>query len=629
MITPDTLKKFPRKPGVYLMKGAGGEVLYVGKAVDLRRRVESYFTGRGDGRAAIPAMVSRADEVDFIVTDTENEALLLEETLIKEHRPRYNVSLKDAGACAHIRLSVDEEYPRMEITRHLRRDGARWFGPYSSANDARRTVRFLQRAFPLRDCGTADCARRARPCIKHQIGRCSGPCRGLIGKRDYAALVRRVDLFLSGRTGSLLRELGREMRRESAALRFEKAREIRDTIGAIERTLERQKCVSFDGVDRDAVGLHREGGRGEAALLFVRGGRLIGKRTISISGGGDDPSLVGEILRRHHLGGAFVPPEILVPALPPDSGALGEALAGARGGRVGIAAPRRGAKRELVAMAASNAAASFAAGAARGRADEEVRGELARRFRLPSSPRDIECVDISHLGGASRTGSMVAFRDGAPRPEGYRRFTVKSAEGADDCGMIYEVVARRARRGREGWKMPDLIVVDGGKGQMHAALRALRDEGAEGPAVIALAKERELTGRRAPERVYIGGRKDAIPLKAGDPAALFLQRVRDEAHRFALRGHRAMRTRRLFESELDRVAGVGPARRAALIRAFGDIRGVAAAPPADLARVLGDRALARRVLEHLSGVRGNPAADAVEQENRTVYTGRVPGGVRL
>lgn len=602
MIAHDRLKRFPRRPGVYLMKDAGGGVLYVGKALDLRRRVASYFTGRGDGRAAIPAMVSRADEVEFIVTDTEKEALLLEETLIREHRPPYNLTLRDASACAHLRLSVDEEYPRIEIARRFRRDGARWFGPYSSAGDARRTVRFLQRAFPLRDCSASTFARRTRPCLKHQIGRCAAPCCGRVSRRDYSALVRRAALFLSGRTGSLLRELGREMRREAAALRFEKAREFRDTREAIRRTLERQKCVALDGADRDALGLHREGARGEAALLFVRAGRLVGTRLLAIEGGGDDAFVAEEVLRRYHLGGAYIPPEILVPAASPGAAALAEELSAARGGRVRLIAPRRGAKRALVRMAAENASASFAARIERGREAGEVAGALARRFRLPAPPRDIECVDVSHLGGASQTGSIVAFRDGAPRPAGYRRFGVKSSEAGDDCGMIYEVVRRRARRAREGWGMPDLLVVDGGKGQLHAALRALRDEGASGIAAIALAKERDLVGRRAPERVFVGGRKDAIPLAAGDRATLFLQRVRDEAHRFSLRGHRTLRGRRLFESALDRVAGVGPARRRALIRAFGDIRGVAAADTGALARVLGDAALALRVRERLAAL---------------------------
>jgi excinuclease ABC subunit C len=603
MVDIGAIGRLPRRPGVYIMKGAGGEVLYVGKAVDIRRRVSSYFTPRGDGRTAIPAMVSRAGGVDFIVTDTEKEALLLEETLIREHRPRYNVSLKEAGSCAHIRIAEGEEYPRIEITRRFRRDGARWFGPYSSVDAARRTVRFLQRIFPLRDCASPAPPRRSRPCLSHQIGRCPAPCRGLIGRAEYAALVRRACLFLSGRDGGLLRELEGEMRREAAALRFEKAREIRETIAAIRKTIEGQKTVSLDGADRDAIGVHREGGRGAAALLFVRGGRLIGARTIPFEGGGDDASLLGELIRRHYLGGARVPPEILLPAEPADAGRLGRALVDARGGAVRIRVPRRGGGRALVSMAASNAAAAYAARTERARAADETGLELAKRFRLPSPPRDIECVDISHLGGASSTGSLVAFRDGEPRPGGYRRFTMKGAGGADDCGMIYELVLRRARRGRSGWEMPDLLLVDGGKGQLGAARRALEEEGAGGTAVIAIAKERDLSGRRAPDRVFLPGRRDAVCLRPGDPASLFLQRVRDEAHRFALRGHRALRKKRLLRSELDLIPGVGPARRAALLKAFGDIDAVAAAPAAALARVLGDRPLARRVRRGLAGRR--------------------------
>ncbi len=605
MRSPDRLKKIPRRPGVYLMKGADGLVLYVGKAVDLRRRVASYFTKRGDGRLAIPAMVARADDVDFIVTGTEKEALLLEETLIREHRPPYNLALKDASACAHLRLSTDEEYPRLEVVRRFCRDGARWFGPYSSVGAARHTARFLQRAFPLRECGAATFQRRSRPCIKHQIGRCAAPCCGRVSRRGYAALVRRVSLFLSGRSGSLLRELEREMRREAAALRFEKAGRIRDTLAAIRTTIERQHCVALDGADRDAVGVAREGDRAETALLFVRAGRLLGRRLLSVDGGGVDPSVVAEALRRHYLGGAFVPPEILAPSTPAGAAGLAAELSAARGGSVRIAVPRRGRKRALIDMAEENAAASLASRLERTQEAFEVSRELARRFRLAAPPRDIECVDVSHLGGASQTGSIVAFRDGAPRPEGYRRFGVKVSEAGDDCGMIHEIVRRRARRARDGWGMPDLLLVDGGKGQLNAALRALREEGAQGTAAIALAKERGLPGRRAPERVFLPGRKNPIPLRAGDRASLFLQRVRDEAHRFALRGHRRLRTRRLLDSALDRLEGVGPARRKALIRAFGDIRGVAAADAAELARVLGDAALAARVRERLRGKSGD------------------------
>ena len=424
MVDIGAVGRLPRRPGVYIMKGAGGEVLYVGKAVDIRRRVSSYFTPRGDGRTAIPAMVSRAGGVDFIVTDTEKEALLLEETLIREHRPRYNVSLKEAGSCAHIRIAEGEEYPRIEITRRFRRDGARWFGPYSSVDAARRTVRFLQRIFPLRDCASPAPPRRSRPCLSHQIGRCPAPCRGLIGRAEYAALVRRACLFLSGRDGGLLRELEGEMRREAAALRFEKAREIRETIAAIRKTIEGQKTVSLDGADRDAIGVHREGGRGAAALLFVRGGRLIGARTIPFEG--DDASLLGELIRRHYLGGR-VPPEILL----------------RRAADAGGSAERwwtRGAGRCAFASRAGGAP-GLHGGVERGGGVRRVRNaparretglELAKRFRLPLAPAISSASTYrtsaappaparwSRSGTGSRGRALPAIHD--------------EGRGGDDCG---------------------------------------------------------------------------------------------------------------------------------------------------------------------------------------------------
>ncbi|MCX6338789.1 MAG: excinuclease ABC subunit UvrC [Candidatus Aureabacteria bacterium] len=606
MISRDKLKRLPRKPGVYLMKSASGDVLYVGKAIDLRRRVSAHVRNRGGSQPLVPAAIPHADEIDYIVTDTEKEALLLENNLIKEHRPRYNVRLKDDAAYAHIRLSVNEEYPALTITRKLRKDGARYFGPYSSADAARKTLRFLQKVFPLRSCSGAELSRRTRPCVKYEIRRCSGPCCGMISGDGYQGLVDRVTLFLSGRTGSLLSLLEKEMSAEAARMNYERAGAIRDTLGAIRKTVERQKSVSHDGADRDAIGVYREGTRGEAAILCVRGGRLIGKRTIALEGiPGDDVAVTRGILINHYLGCAYIPPEILVPALPADRVALESLLAGERGGgAVRILAPCRGATRALVTLASTNAEASFVSRGARELEWEQLLDEMRRRFSLAAPPRRIECVDVSNIGGSWAVGAVVVFSDGAPCKEDYRHFHIKVEGGADDCRMIYEVLARRIRRATHSGALPHLVVVDGGKGQLHAAVRALSDLGTKGIRVIALAKERETGGRKRPERVFLEGRKNAVPMTPGSSVTLFLQRVRDEAHRFAIGGHRGVRMRRLLASELEGIEGIGDKRSALLLSRFGDIKGVARAPVEELRRALGNSAVARRVRAYFLGRSG-------------------------
>ncbi|MEJ2744859.1 MAG: excinuclease ABC subunit UvrC, partial [bacterium] len=323
MISRDTLRRLPHKPGVYLMKSASGDVLYVGKAVDLSRRVSSHVHGRGGSRLLVHAAIPDVDELDYIVTDTEKEALLLENNLIKEHQPRYNVKLKDDSSYAHVRLSLNEEYPALTITRKLQKDGARYFGPYSSADAARTTVRFLQRIFPLRSCSNAELSRRRRPCIKYQIGRCSGPCCGMIDQTGYRELVDRTCLFLSGKTGSLVTLLEKEMLREAGGMRYERAGEIRNVVEAIRKTVERQKSVFPDEADLDAIGIYRQGESGEAVILCVRAGRLIGKRAIALNGPSEDTAaVVRKIISDHYLGGAWIPPVILVPVVPEDCRAI-------------------------------------------------------------------------------------------------------------------------------------------------------------------------------------------------------------------------------------------------------------------------------------------------------------------
>ncbi|MDD5557613.1 MAG: excinuclease ABC subunit UvrC [bacterium] len=596
MITREDIRRLPAGPGVYIVKTAAGEVLYVGKALDIRRRVAAHFRRRGGAFAA--AFAPRAEAVEFIVTGTEREALLLEGTLIRERRPRFNIRLEGAGARAYIRLTVHEPWPRLEVAREPRRDGARYFGPYLSASAALRMARFLQRTFPLRDCPLAEARRRTRPCLKHQIGRCPAPCRGLISGRAYRERVRRAALFLSGRAGKLLDGLRAEMERHAAALRYERAGRIRDAIAAIGGALERQRCVLPDGADRDAVGIHREGGRGAAAVLCVRGGRLIGSAASRWEGeAAADGAVVREVLLRHYPGGASVPPEVLVPAMPEDREAVERLLSEARGGRARLVVPRRGARRDLVRMAAANAEAVHRSRPAEG--EEAALEAIRARFRLPRLPRRIECVDVSHTGGAAAAGAVVAFLDAAPRPDGYRRFRIRGSAAADDCRMIHEVLSRRFREGHREWGVPDFLVVDGGRGQLAAAERAVAGAGVQGVSVIAVAKEREAGGRKVPDRVYRSGRANPVPLRPGDPASLLLARVRDEAHRFAVRSHRRMRGKALRGSALDGIPGIGPRRKARLLAAFGSVSGIRSAPLDAVEGALSSAAAARAVKARL------------------------------
>lgn len=596
MINKETLRGLPKKTGVYIMKDAAGHVLYVGKALNLRRRVSSYFSGRVPSQPLVRAVAPKASDIDYILTDTEKEALLLEDSLIKEHRPRYNIQLKDDKTYAHIRITVNEEYPRLEVVRRPQKGGSRCFGPYSSAEAARKTVRFLQRIFRLRDCSLAEFSRRERPCIKYQIKRCCAPCCARVGEKYYGELVKRVILFLSGKADKLLRLLDDEMRKEAGNLNYEKAKEIRNTIFAIRKTLEHQKSVAPDAVDRDAVGLYREGKRGEAAILCVRGGKLIARRGLSVAAAsGDDSALISGLLVRHYKGGAFIPPEILLPSHPEDREAIESLLSEERGGRVRLRTPRRGDKKRLVKMAGANAEAAFKSRRGRDLDMAEQSEEMRRRFRLPSAPRTIECVDISNMGGAEAVGSLVVYKNGVPVRDDYRRFSIKSVHGADDCGMIYELVGRRIRRGVRDGNLPDLIVVDGGKGQLHAAVRAVREAEAKGVAIIAIAKEREHDIGRKPDRVFIEGRREPIPLKGGDRVALFLQGIRDEAHRVAVCHHRQRRRRQLLDSELMEVIGIGEKRKRLLLREFGGIKGVVGASVEKLKGIIGDGSVARRI----------------------------------
>jgi excinuclease ABC subunit C len=600
------LARLPPQPGCYLFLDDEGKALYVGKAKSLRSRVRSYFqAGSSDTRYFIPVLRRACADLETIVTGSEKEAAVLENELIKRHQPRFNVKLRDDKDFLCLRIDVKKPWPRLETVRRPSPDGARYFGPYHSATSARRTLHLVNKHFHLRTCSDVDFASRKRPCLQHQIKRCPAPCVLEVDRDGYDAQVRAVSLFLEGRHDELTAELEGLMRDASRAMEFERAAIYRDQLRAVESVREAQRVVAVSDVDQDVVGLYREGSVVEIAVLFVRAGRV--SDTVSYSLRRiemPDEEVLADFLREFYdeeRESGPLPAEVLLPVLPDGADGVAEWLSERRGRKVELVVPRRGARKSLADMAADNARHAFAA-KQRAAEDVEVRlAEIQERLRLPTLPRRIECCDISHLGGGDTVGSIVALRDGLPDKKRYRSFHVKGVSGGDDYAAMYEVLARRFRRARtakeqeaedrEGatstrdadWELPDLLVVDGGRGQLGVALAAARDLGLHELSIVGLAKEREnVAGDKLVDRVYLPGQKNGIPLRSSSSALFYLARARDEAHRFANFAREKRGKSRSIRSELDDVEGIGPKLRRALLVRFGSVAGVRRASDEEL-----------------------------------------------
>ncbi len=592
MLDSTRIDNLPSAPGVYLMKGKDGQVLYVGKARELKKRVRSYFTAARDARYHIRFLMERVADIQVIVTDTEKEALILENTLIKQYRPRYNFNLRDDKTYFSLRLDPAEEFPRLGIVRKVPRDGARYFGPYSSAAAAREVLKQLYKIFPLRHYPLETCRRRRRPCLFYQIRQCSAPCHGLISHEDYAALVDGAVLFLSGRSSELVRLLRQRMATAAGDEKYETAARYRDLLNAIQITVEKQKMVSSGG-DTDVVGFHRDGNRMEISLLFIRGGSLIGNRNYSLVWELDDAEGIASFFSEYYGGEVVIPDELLVPLPLPESEAFAEFLGEKRGKRTTVTRPLRGTKLELVRLAEKNATTSAREKEQRAADSRETLAALQEHLHLPRLPQRIECYDISNLQGGEAVGSGVAFSDGKPDKANYRRYRIRSVTGANDFAMLHEVLSRRFRRAKEGAGLPDLIIIDGGPGQLNVLTAVLRDLGIEDVAAASLAKSRvtremgatEIS--RSDERIFLPGRKNPVVLRQNSPPLLLLARIRDEAHRFAITYHKTLRSRTSLTSGLDRIPGVGPARKKALLKHFGSLRRVTEATIEELAAVSG------------------------------------------
>src|SRR5512139_1067372 len=547
MATLSEWRTFPRSPGVYIMTDARGKVLYVGKAKELRSRVGNYAVPGGDGRPQIPHLVRAVASVRCIVTSTEKEALLLENTLIKEHRPRFNVFFRDDKEYLLLRIDRNEEFPRPELVRRAARDGATYFGPYSSARGIRDTLRELLRLFPMCSCSRKKFASRRRPCLNHQMGRCLGACSGLVTREEYLPVVENAVRFLRGEYRDLVRRWKAEMAALSAARRYEEAAKVRDRIAVVSGTLVRQRVVKTVGGDVDAVGWHREGDRVTASLLYVRSGRLTDAHHRHFRWEGEDGEAMASLLLQHYAEGAFFPREILLPFPLADRAALAAALAERAGRGLILRTPVKGERARLAELTGKNASAAALMRREREESYARLSERMAALFPLPRPPVRIEGFDISSISGEEPAGSMVAFLEGRPAKKWYRKFSVRGVPGQDDFAMMEEVVRRRFGHGEDFGGPPDLVLVDGGKGQLSSALAALRAAGKEEVPVVSLAKERVRGGEKVfRERIFVPGRKNPIHLPGNDPVLHLLMRVRDEAHRFAVTFHRASRARTAF-----------------------------------------------------------------------------------
>ncbi len=583
------LRAVPDSPGVYLLRDSREAVIYVGKALRLRDRLRSYFTAGYAQSARLAELLSRVHDFEFMTTANEVEALVLECNLIKHYRPRFNIRLKDDKNYLYLKLPVTEEFPRVHYSRRVLEDGALYYGPYTSAQSLRSTVKSLRQLLPFRTCSD-EVFKQGRVCLDFHIKRCPGPCEGKIDGEEYRARIRQVALFMEGRSGELTKEIRSRMAAAAERLDFENAARYRDQLLAIEKIADRQKVLTRGRDDQDMVAYARDGADVFVEVAYVRQGKMVGHDGHALEGAQAvaEPELLRGFLLQYYGSATHVPRRILLPGEIEEPEVLEGWLAQRRGGPVALDVPRRGRKAQLLQQLAETAAEELkqlriAADYDRNRT-EPMLTALAEALDLDGPPHRIECYDISNLQGESATGAMVVFEDGRPRPEHYRHFKIKRTQGPNDFAMLQEVLRRRFERLEQALRredsdevadrsfssLPDLILIDGGKGQLSAAVEVLEEMGFADIPTFGLAKERE--------ELFAPARPEPIVQEHNSPGMFLVQRVRDEAHRFAITLHRKVRSKRALSSPLDSVEGIGPARRRALLRAFGSIQGIRDAP---------------------------------------------------
>jgi excinuclease ABC subunit C len=581
MTLDEKLASLPERPGVYLYKDAKAQVIYVGKAASLRGRVRSYFQDSRPHDPKTDALVRHVADLEFIVTDNELEALMLEANLVRKHRPRYNIILRDDKHYPFLKLTTDEEFPRLVVARRVQSDGATYYGPFYPATAMRETLRLTRQLFPLRTCSIKIDGRLERPCVQYYIHRCNAPCTGWETREGYASTVRDVQHFLEGKDDDLARTLTGEMEAAAAELKFERAGVLRDQIQSLNKVRERQKIISIEQVDQDVVGVVRQGTDACVELFFVRRGRLVGQEAFFFDrvAGWPDGEILSAFLRQFYGKSVIPAPEILLSEEVADAELVGQWLSGLARRRVQLQVPQRGARREFVAMAEQNAAIALQNHLlSRENRQQLVLEELQRVLGLPGLPNRIEGYDISSIQGAEQVGSMVVWENGDVKKDDYKRFRIRTVAGADDFASLEEMLRRRFRRGLEqGTPLPDLVLIDGGRGQLNVGLKVLQELGLDYLPVVSLAKQRE--------EVYRGESLHPLVLDPTSPALHTLQRIRDEAHRFAITYHKKLRSRRTIQSVLDAIPGVGPTIRTSLLKSLGSARRVRESSVAELAAV--------------------------------------------
>ncbi|MEP7216496.1 MAG: excinuclease ABC subunit UvrC [Anaerolineaceae bacterium] len=619
------LAALPARPGVYIMRNARGEVIYVGKAAKLKDRVRSYF---GSARGMEPKTVAlrgHIEDFEYIVVGNAGEALILEATLIKRHQPFFNIRLKDDKRYPYLKVDVQNPWPRVYITRRIEKDGARYFGPYASAGSVRHTLDLTKKLFPWRSCTKEITGRDARPCLDYFIKRCIAPCTAFCTKEEYDEVIQQVLLFLEGKSDDVLRRLKQQMEDASERMEFERAAMLRDQLRSIERTVERQMISTTKNEDIDIFGMSRHGDQACMQVFFVRGTQMIGRDNFVVEGTTDesDGAVLSNFLLQYYESAQYIPKLVAVPMDPDERETIEELLSEKRGSLVEVRVPERGEKKRLVELAAENAKEALDMMRVRWLADadktQQALDQLREELSLPEVPRRIECYDNSNIQGTSPVSSMVVFIDGKPANNHYRRFKVKTVVGADDFATMAEIMRRRFKRvevvlpteprmgsednatgtvpversaPEDAWDLPDLVIIDGGKGQLAAAAQAMREMGVHHIPVVGLAKRFE--------ELFVPDEDDPIVLPRGSEALYMVQRLRDEAHRFAITFHRQVRAKSSIQSALDTIAGIGPKRKKALLKKFGSVKTIREADVDEIASTLGfTRALAEKVKAEL------------------------------
>jgi excinuclease ABC subunit C len=596
------LRALPARPGVYLFRNKEGKVIYVGKAGNLKSRVRSYFGSPANLSSKIQQLVSNIQDLEFVITNSEQEALILECDTIKRYAPRFNASLKDNKTFPYLKIDIKEDWPSVYVTRRVQKDGARYFGPFASAGSVRKTLRLIKKIFPYRSCSKRIDGQDKRPCLDYYIHQCLGPCIGAVEKDEYSEVISQVILFLQGRQELILRELDAKMKAAAQRLQFERAALLRDQIDAIENVIEGQRIATTLQGEKDVIGLAQNETLAYVEIFFVRNSKLIGRDHFIMEGTqGDSPGqIMTSFVKQYYASASYIPPAILLQHPVDELAVLSQWLSQQRGHKVELQVPQRGAKKKLVETVAENAARGLELAQLKEMKAEVISSglqELKDRLHLPKMPLRMECYDVSNIQGTLAVASMVVLEKGWPKPAHYRRFRIKTVAGSDDYAMIQETLRRRFKRGVTGegtWGIiPHLVLIDGGKGQLNAALEVRRELGLDSVPIASLAKENE--------EVFIPCDPEPVRIPEDSPALHILQRARDEAHRFAISYHQKLRHKEFITSTLDKIPGIGTKRRKALLRKFGSVEAIREAPLEELGRTQGiTLGLARTIKEQLA-----------------------------